>query len=124
MLRTGFNLFRGLELLEGVEVSDETLAVAVFDQVGPKGDFLTQDHTLKHMRSMSQAVLFDRNSHEVWMRKSEGKDLVERAYEEARQILSTHQPAQLPRSVGEELELDAIIQSYEAELFREKDLAV
>ncbi len=107
-----------MKLLGGVEVSDETLALEVIDQVGPKGDYLAQEHTLKHMRSMSQVELFDRNNRDLWMQKLDGKDLVECAYEKARQIISTHKPEPLPRSVDEELE--AIIGAYEEELTREK----
>lgn len=107
-----------MKLLEGVEVSDESLAVETINQVGPKGDYLIQEHTLKNMRNMSQAQLFDRNSREVWERQSGGMNLTERAYAEAERIISTHKPALLAQNVSEEI--TAIIDAYEDELSREK----
>ena len=38
----------------GFVVDDESLAVEVIKAVGPARDFLTQPHTLKHLRTHSQ----------------------------------------------------------------------
>ena len=37
--------------LKGIEVDQEHMAMKVIDAVGPGGNYLTQQHTLKHMRS-------------------------------------------------------------------------
>ena len=75
---------------------------------------MTHDHTLRHMRSMSQAKLFDRNSQENWISEAGGKDVTERAYEEARHVIATHKPTPLPQSVDEEMK--SIIEAYEEEI--------
>lgn len=106
---------RGVKkVLEGIEVSDETLATDVIDQVGHKGDYMIHEHTLRHMRSMSDAKLFDRNLRENWVSESGGKDIVECAYEVAKNVVATHKPAPLPQSVDEEMK--SIIEAYEEEL--------
>ncbi len=35
----------------GIEVSEDTIAKDVIAEVGPRGDFLSSDHTLKHLRT-------------------------------------------------------------------------
>ncbi len=110
---------RGVKgIIEGIEVTDETLAVDVIDQVGPSGDFMTHDHTFKYMRSMSRAELFDRNSRDTWMSKTGGKDVAERAYEVAQHVVATHKPTPLPQGVDEEMK--AIIEAYEEEFSKNK----
>jgi trimethylamine--corrinoid protein Co-methyltransferase len=37
--------------LQGFDVTDETLALGVMDEVGPGGSFLATEHTVRHMRS-------------------------------------------------------------------------
>lgn len=78
-------------MVAGFPLTDDHMALDVISEVGPGGEFLTHDHTLMHMREQSQVKLFDRRSREPW----EGlktPDLVECAYESARNILATHEP--------------------------------
>jgi len=84
--------------LQGIPVNDETLAVDVMHDVGPAKDFLGHDHTFKHMEEQSQPTLIDRRMREDW-RRSGSTDLYQRALEEARHILETHQPEPLPEDV-------------------------
>jgi trimethylamine--corrinoid protein Co-methyltransferase len=37
-------------VLRGIEVNDETLATELMIEKGPGQDFMTEDHTLRHMR--------------------------------------------------------------------------
>ena len=86
-------------LLRGIPVSDETLAVDAIREVGIFGDFLTHDHTLKHMKTeQTFPELLDRQVREVWQ-NSGGTSVHERAWEKARHILEIHQPKPLPPDV-------------------------
>jgi len=99
--------------LQGIPVNDETLAVDVMHDVGPKKDFLGHDHTFKHMEEQSQPTLIDRRMREDW--QADGStDLHQRATEKARQILETHQPEPLPDNVLAKLR--SIIEEAEEEL--------
>jgi trimethylamine--corrinoid protein Co-methyltransferase len=86
----------------GVPVDDEMLGVDDIAEVGPFGDFLSLDSTLKFMRSQSQPKLIDRRVREDWAAAG-GKDLHQRAQEEARRILATHAPEPLPDHVLREI---------------------
>ena len=104
--------------VQGIAVTDESLAVDVMHEVGVGKDFLSHDHTMKHMRTQSQPKLIDRRTREDW--EAGGKtDLYQRALEEARYILENHKPDPLPdevlttiRSIVEEAEAElGVIQS-------------
>jgi trimethylamine---corrinoid protein Co-methyltransferase len=107
-----------IKLLEGVEISEEALALDTIEAVGPGGDYLSSEHTLRHMRSMSSTKLFDRNSRDLWARTADNRNISELAYEKAAAIIAGHQPAQLQPALAEELE--TIINDYEGHLRSEK----
>ncbi|MEW6081890.1 MAG: trimethylamine methyltransferase family protein [Bacillota bacterium] len=99
----------------GIDFSDETLALDLIHQVGPAGEFMTSEHTFRHMRKQSQPRLFDRRTRNAW--SAEGsRDAAERAYEEAQHILKTHKP--IPMVAGAAQTIRAIIEDYEAEILR------
>ena len=102
------------QVIKGIDVRDGTLALDVIKTVGPGGEYMTHKHTFDHMRSMSQSKLFDRRNRESWMKKTGGKDLTERAYEEALHVLENHKPLPIPDGAAETMR--AIIEDYEAEL--------
>ena len=84
-----------LRCMRGIEVNDETLAADLIHKVGPGGNFLTERHTLEHLRKeIADAQMLDR---------SKVKDIQETAKETARNLLSTHQPEPLEKSIQEEL---------------------
>jgi trimethylamine--corrinoid protein Co-methyltransferase len=83
-------------ILQGIAVNDETLAVDIIKAVGPAGTYLSQRHTMKHMRKeSSQTTLIDRRMYEGW-EKAGSKDMYARANEEAKRILESHKPLPLP----------------------------
>jgi trimethylamine--corrinoid protein Co-methyltransferase len=86
----------------GVPVTDELLGVDDIRQVGPFGDFLSLDSTLKLMRSQSQPKLIDRRVREDW-EAAGGSDLYARSTAEARRLLDDHEPEPLPDDVLREL---------------------
>jgi len=85
--------------VRGVEVTDETLAVDLIDEVGPDGEFLGSDHTRKHFRERWYPTLFERDNYDNWMAKG-GKTLGERAAERVEAILAEHKPEPLLEEVA------------------------
>jgi trimethylamine--corrinoid protein Co-methyltransferase len=97
------------KVMQGIIVDDETLALDVIKNVGPGGNFLSQKHTLKHMRELFIPQFMDRRPYNVWEEKrDDGHDW---ALEKARKILATHQPEPLDPAIS--MELKSIISSVE-----------
>jgi len=91
-------------LLKGIEVNDETLALDVISKVGPGGHFLTQKHTIDHLRKEHwMPSLLDRQMRESWV-KNGSKSLLERAREKTKEILSNHNPNPLSKDIEKELQ--------------------
>jgi len=89
------------KVMQGIVIDDETLALDVIRNVGPGGNFLSQKHTLKHMREIFIPQFMDRRPYNVWEEKhDDGRDW---ALDKARNILSTHQPEPLDPAVSSEL---------------------
>jgi trimethylamine--corrinoid protein Co-methyltransferase len=88
-------------------VDAETLALDVIDAVGPHGDFLSTDHTLRHYKEDWYPALFDRNNFENWSAAG-AKSLRERARERVEQVVADHRPAPLPQDV--QARIDAIVE--------------
>lgn len=84
--------------VQGVEISDETLALDLIDEVGPDGQYLDSDHTLRHHRERWYPDLFDRDNYDGWVEKGE-KTLAQRAAERVTVILEAHAPEPLPTDV-------------------------
>ena len=90
-------------MLRGIPVNRETLATEVIDRVGPGGHFLTDDHTLRHMRSeFWRPQLLNRDPLEIWQNKG-AKPLRERLKERVRQILSECGSDPLPEKTRKHL---------------------
>ena len=99
-------------LIEGIRINEETLALDVIDQVGPGGNYLTHDHTFDHMRARSTAGLFCRTGYEQWVDAGR-KGMYERAREKAAELLSNHKPRALPEGAADRMR--EIVVSYEKE---------
>ena len=102
-----------MNILGGIEVSAESVALDVIHQVGPAGEYLTRQHTYDHMHTFSQNKLYDRRTRDGWNEKG-AKNLTERAYEKARHIIENHNPKPLRKGAAEAMQ--AITAEYEAEL--------
>ncbi|MBN2203761.1 MAG: trimethylamine methyltransferase family protein [Thermoleophilia bacterium] len=95
----------------GIPVDAEHLALPDIAAVGPFGDFLTLDATLRHMREQSRPRLIDRSVHEEWT--AGGRlDIYARAGDAARRILDEHVPDPLPDDVMREM--DRVVAEAEA----------
>ena len=84
------------ETLAGIPITRETLALDIIREVGPGGEFISHEHTYQHFRGeQSQYKLFDKQTRNNWESQGE-KDLVMKAYEEAKKIMESHQAMVLP----------------------------
>jgi trimethylamine--corrinoid protein Co-methyltransferase len=89
-------------VIQGIDVTDDTMAVDIVKQAHKIKDFLHQKHTIQFMRRQSRPKLIDRTTRGTWEAKG-GKDLTQRAREEARRIIKTHQPEPLSDDVKKTL---------------------
>ena len=91
-------------ITRGVDLSPEHLSLDLIDRVGPKGNYLAEDHTADHFRrEFWFPRIMDHNTHEVWVREG-AKTLAEKAHVEAERILREHVPEPLAPEIREEIE--------------------
>jgi len=91
----------------GFDISRERIGLDVIHEMGPGGNFLAHEQTLKYYREEHWTPRFlNRQSPEVWKKKN-GKQYGEVVAEKALDILANHQPDRL--SDGSIGRLDAII---------------
>lgn len=87
---------------EGIEINAETLALAEMDRVGPGGNFLGEEHTLRHFRKNWFPKLMNRLNYEQWTAAG-SLSFGDKANQRVREILEKHQPVPLPADVTAEL---------------------
>jgi trimethylamine--corrinoid protein Co-methyltransferase len=102
------------KMLEGVRVDSESMALDLIHEIGPGGTFLMHRHTLERTRTQSTAHIFDRDTRETWMDTDSGKDLTERSYAKALEIIESHQPPALPDSATETI--NSLLDEFEARI--------
>jgi trimethylamine--corrinoid protein Co-methyltransferase len=104
-------------LLQGIEVTDESLSVDVIaETVTGIGHFLGNEQTLRLMRTeFRYPELADRSAPGAW--EEEGSPaIVERAHERVREILSTHYPAYIGPALDAEIRSRFPIRLAEADM--------
>ena len=89
-----------LRVLRGIDVTPETLAEDVIAAVGPRGNYLTQAHTLKHIRTEEHfvAATADRRGYSAWA-EAGALDARERARQFAKEILARPRERFIPPKV-------------------------
>jgi len=88
-------------VLRGIEVTDETLATDVICRKGPGEDYLTEDHTLEHMRDeFYMPRLANRQKRE---QMTDDADTLGRAQAVIRQLRSRRPESRLESSVRKDL---------------------
>lgn len=90
-------------IMAGIEVTPETLALDVMDQVGPGGSYFGEKHTVRNFRKNWFPKLMSRGNYDQWMAAG-GLSLGDRANRRVHQILREHQPEPLPPEVVVELD--------------------
>lgn len=86
----------------GFEINEETLALDLIHKVGPGGEYLTSEHTLKHFKENWSPQVFSRTPYERWEKEGK-KDLAARANAKAKEILKTYAPRPLEERLQAEL---------------------
>ena len=99
-------------VVRGFRVDDEALAVEDIAAVGPFGDFLSLDATMRHMREQSMPKYLDRRVREDW-RERGGSDLYERARVAALEIIESHKPEPLDPDAAKQIR--AIVEAADRE---------
>jgi trimethylamine--corrinoid protein Co-methyltransferase len=86
----------------GVVVDDETLALDVVEELGPTGNYLTHDHTLKHFRKAYYSRLADKRQYSQWVERG-ATTMEQRAAEQVEEIVSSHEPQPLPPDIQRDI---------------------
>lgn len=81
-------------LMKGIEVSDDTLMVEELDRVGPGGQFMDTQETLKRFRDFWFPGLLDRRTRLPWL-EAGGTTLGQRLTARVLEIIKEHQPRPL-----------------------------
>jgi trimethylamine--corrinoid protein Co-methyltransferase len=90
-------------IMRGFDMSRERIAMDVIRKVGPGGNFLAEDQTLRLCREEHwRPKLIDRNNPEAWARKG-GRRYTEVVTRKAIEILDTHQTEPLPDTLVQRL---------------------
>jgi trimethylamine--corrinoid protein Co-methyltransferase len=89
---------------QGIVVDDETAALDIIREVGPGGEFLTHEHTFKHLRTTQwRPKLISRLGYEDW--EASGKTgLLDRARLKLDDILKNHHPEPIPEIQHREMQ--------------------
>jgi trimethylamine--corrinoid protein Co-methyltransferase len=89
--------------VNGIEISDETLALDLIAEYRDQGPWLESDHTDRNFRRRWYPDLFERADYETWLERG-GQDLGQRAVKRVETLLEEHRPEALPEDVQQELE--------------------
>jgi len=92
-------------LAAGIIVNSDTLAFEEIKKVGPKGDFLSLDHTFKHFRTEHFIpTVLDRDKYDIW-EAAGGRTAEEKSQDMISDILKNHEQEEpLPDEAVRELE--------------------
>jgi len=97
---------------DGIKVDDDHLAVDVISKVGPRGNYLTEPHTLKHFRNEYWLPGFmNRQNYESWTEDG-SRVLEELANEKVKSILDGHKV--IPLEEGKKEKILRLMESRES----------
>jgi trimethylamine--corrinoid protein Co-methyltransferase len=101
-----------MHVVKGFRVDDEALALEDIAKVGPFGDFLSLDATMRHMREQSMPKYLDRRVREDWKERG-GSDLYGRARAAALEIIESHKPEPIDPDAAKQIR--AIVEAADRE---------
>ena len=99
-----------LKVVNGIQITEETLAMDVIRDVGPAGEFITHEHTYNNFKKLSSPKMMNRDNRENW-EAAGSPDIAEIAFDKSKDILENYKPE--PRSEKVQKELDSIYAEYE-----------
>jgi len=89
-------------LMDGIQITPETLALEVIDKVGPGGSYVSMQHTMQHYREVWYPRVLDRQNHHGWMQAGQ-PTAINNARDLARDAISNHRPVPLAKETLEKL---------------------
>jgi trimethylamine--corrinoid protein Co-methyltransferase len=93
------------QFINGINATEETLALDVIDEVGPGEQFLTHSHTLRFLRQdMWLPLTFDHGNFETWAADG-SRDYTTRARKLAKEILNSHKPQSMVVDLAAKLQV-------------------
>lgn len=93
-----------------LDFSEEMMAVDIIKNVGPRGQFITEEHTFNHFRDeFSEPLVFSRIPYDLWEKEGK-KEAWHRAHEKVKEIIEHYQQPDLEKSL--EKDLDRYVQKY------------
>jgi trimethylamine--corrinoid protein Co-methyltransferase len=91
-------------IMRGFDMTRDLMAIDVIRQIGPGGNYLAEEHTLKHFRQeLWQPQSLNRDGPEVWEQKGR-KTYGETVTQKTIKILETHRAEPLPEDVQRKIE--------------------
>lgn len=88
----------------GIEVNQQTMALALIKQTGFSGHYLAEEHTAEHFRKEHYIPeLLIREPHSSWIGKG-SKIALDLAREKVDQVLAAHEPQSVDRETAEQLD--------------------
>lgn len=100
-------------ILGGVNSDSDHMAKGVIQEVGPGGEYLTNEHTLTYFYELWDSELVDRTSYETWV-KNGSKTFCQRINDKVKYIIQTHQPNRM--SAEKSQAIDELIRFRESKL--------
>lgn len=89
--------------IRGVEINDESLALDVINEVGPGGNFIATEHTLRlFKKEIWLPELLNRKNYDAWVNDGR-KSLADVVNEKTRWILEHHKPTQITELIRKKL---------------------
>ena len=87
---------------QAIRVGVNTLATDLIEQIGPGGNFLAEEHTLRNFRKMWFPTLMDRTRFARW-KDGDKLSFSERLSKKTREIMTTHKPEPLQPEIREKI---------------------
>ena len=102
-------------IVRGFRVDSETLATDVVRAVGPAGNYLAEEHTVKHFRRelWLPGAAWTREPWDIWDTGGR-RSMADRLLEEVNHLLAAHRPKPLDEALSREI--DRIVESARREL--------
>lgn len=95
-----------LRMVRGIQVDEEHIALDEIREVGPGGNFLTQEHTLRHLRTeYFEPMLAPRKERSLpeSLQDHRHLDVLYRAREKAAEIIATRQVPAIPEEIDAQI---------------------
>ncbi len=87
----------------GVAVDGESLALDVVEELGPDGDYLSHDHTLRNFRRAYHSKMVDKRQYSQWVEQG-ATTMEQRAAKHVDRLLAKHEPEPLPADVQRDIQ--------------------